>query len=181
MRHYSPLIKRRLSMESIDFQTDKVFPKELDKLTQEIIDITKDTKPLNQRNLELALKDTNRKIDTLFKERFGITTTLQVNLNTLAHTIPFIINKNHVLLKNGYRGLIKDEEQDTLLKNYHNKKGTIYPPGERYVLPRKPFATIWKSRYCNPQFDLQFDCLPLRLPFDDASIVTGKQIGRAHV
>ena len=125
MRQYTSTINRRLSMESIDFQTDKTFPRELDKLTQEIIDITKDTKPLNQRNLELVLKDTNKKIDALFKERFGITTTLQVNLNTLAHTIPFIINKNHVLLKNGYRGLIKDKEQDSLLKNYHNKKGTI--------------------------------------------------------
>lgn len=118
-----PLLRPRskISLETIEFQDDD-FTAKLELIVSEL-----QAKILNEAYQKYSHIEESREaqqITDIILHRLGLKIKLVVN-GPLAAIMPFYTNKNHVLMDEFFRGWISIKEQDIVLRNAHNKRGTV--------------------------------------------------------
>lgn len=109
------------ALEHIDRQNDD-FAKRLESLVG-LLEAEMDKENLYGKNI-----DGNpfvKKIEKAIYERLGLTVTFKTCTENIAAILPFYSNKNHIFLADFFRGRLNIKDQNAVLKQAGDKKGTV--------------------------------------------------------
>ena len=150
-------LRAKVSLETIDFQKDD-FGQQIEAI---ITRITNDIKNGKVKSEKQVSDDgyTTELSDLIFK-RLGIQTKIKTD-GDLASVLPFYINKNHIFINKFWRGGFTISDQEKILKDAHNRKGTI-------DLAKAKVGGIYSE--CKVNVNLNFYCIVTVLNLNPAEI-----------
>lgn len=113
--------KKRISLETIDFQSDS-FGADLELIVTEIQ--KKVIEKVYKDILDIEISKEVRDFTNIIAERFGLKVKVVCD-GPLAAILPFYTNKNHIFLDKLVRGNIEIKSHNKLLKQADNRKGIV--------------------------------------------------------
>lgn len=110
------------SLESISFQKDD-FGKQITDIIQSLKIKIESTPNITRK--QLGLNPNIKDLENLIFRRLGIKVTMILDTTTAGAIMVFPVNRNHVLLDANVRNNYSDREQDKIIKEFKDLKGTI--------------------------------------------------------